>query len=99
MFLHLGRDVVVPRKNIISILDYETFKKSKTGREFLKVIEEEEFVRKISDDKIKSCVITEKVEINKKRKVIKTVVYYSPISSVTLQKRANNVEDIYIDEK
>ncbi|MCT4594652.1 MAG: DUF370 domain-containing protein [Anaeromicrobium sp.] len=96
MFLHLGKDVVVPRKNIISILDYETFKKSKTGREFLKVIEEEEFVRKISDDKIKSCVITETVEINKKRKVIKTIVYYSPISSVTLQKRANNVEDIYI---
>ena len=69
MFLHLGKDVVVPKKNIISILDYETFRKSKTGREFLKVIEEEEFVQKISDDKIKSCVITEKVEIDKREKL------------------------------
>lgn len=98
MFLHLGKDLVIPRKNIICILDYDTFKKSKIGKEFLKVIEEEEFVHKISEDKIKSCVITEEVKVSKKNKIIKTKVYYSPISSVTLQRRSNNLEDIYLDQ-
>jgi len=97
MFLHLGRDIVVPIKNIISIVDVESVKNLKDGKAFLKTAEEEGFVHRISDEKVKSCVITENVEISHggKEKVVKTIIYYSPISSITLQRRANFIDEIH----
>lgn len=76
MFLHLGADVVVPLKDVIAILDYETGKESMVTREFLTVVEEEGFVRDISEGASKSFVVTSRY------------VFLSPISSVTLAKRA-----------
>ncbi|QEK10887.1 DUF370 domain-containing protein [Crassaminicella thermophila] len=97
MFLHLGKDVVVPIENIVAIIDSASIEKSKDSKEFFRIAEEEGFVEKISDEKIKSCIIAEFVEKNGKptKKVVKTVIYYSPISSVTLQKRANLIDDMY----
>lgn len=86
MFLHLGGDVVIPMKNVIAILDIETTTLSRDTREFLKIAEEEGFIKAISDDLPKTFVIT---EMDKKSKI-----YLSPISSVTLQKRAGFIEDI-----
>lgn len=59
MYLHLGRDTVVNTKNIISILDLESTSVSKYSREFLKVVEEEGFVRNVSDEIPKSIVVCE----------------------------------------
>lgn len=87
MFLHLGGDVVIPVKDIIAILDIDNTTVSKDTKEFLKIAEEEGFIQSISDEDIpKSFIIT---EANKKSRI-----YLSPISSVTLQKRACYIEDI-----
>ncbi|QXM07029.1 extracellular matrix regulator RemB [Crassaminicella indica] len=101
MFLHLAKDVVVPVKNVICIIDADSIKNSKDSKAFFKISEEEGFVKKISDEKIKSYIITEEVEKKDKgsRKIIKTVIYYSPISSTTLQKRANFLEDIHSSDE
>ncbi len=86
MFLHIGGDVVIPIKNVISIMDIDTTTISKDTREFLKVAEEEGFVVSISEDLPKSFIIT---ETDKKSKI-----YLSPISSVTLQKRSKYINEI-----
>jgi len=86
MFLHIGGDVVLPMKNVIAILDIETTTLSKDTKDFLRVAEEEGFIKTISDDLPKTFIIT---EVDKKSKI-----YLSPISSVTLQKRSGYIEDI-----
>ncbi|TYQ14758.1 UNVERIFIED_CONTAM: uncharacterized protein DUF370 [Acetivibrio alkalicellulosi] len=86
MFLHIGGEYVVPIKNIIAIMDLETTTLSKDTKEFLKIAEEEGFIKGISNDIPKSFIIT---EIDKKSKI-----YLSPISSVTLQKRAGFINGI-----
>ena len=86
MFLHIGGDVVIPMKNVIAILDMETTTLSKDTKEFLRVAEEEGFINAISADLPKTFIIT---EMDKKSKI-----YLSPISSVTLQKRAAFIEGI-----
>lgn len=86
MFMHLGGDVVISLKDIISIMDIESSSTSGDTKEFLKTAEDEGFIRKISEDEEKSFILTEK---NKK-----TIIYLSPISSVTLYKRAGFIDDI-----
>lgn len=86
MFLHLGGDVVISLKNIISIMNIESSNKSDYTKEFLKTAEDEGFVRRISEDEEKSFILAEKDK--------KTIIYLSPISSVTLYKRAGFIDDI-----
>jgi len=86
MFIHLGGDVVISMKDIISIMDIESSSISADTKEFLKTAEDEGFIRRISEDEEKSFILTEK---NKK-----TIIYLSPISSVTLYKRAGFIDDI-----
>lgn len=81
MFLHLGENVVVPKKDIIGIFDLETTTYSSDTSSFLRMAEEDGFVERISKEKPKSFVIA---EVNKMSKV-----YLSPISSSTLTKRTN----------
>jgi len=86
MFLHIGGDVVIPLKNIIAIFDIDTTTISKDTKEFLKVAEEEGFVESISEDLPKTFIITES---DKKSKI-----YLSPISSITLFKRAGYIDSV-----
>ena len=86
MYVHLGQDVVVSAKNIISILDMETTTISKITKEFLKIAEEEGFIENVSDDLPKSFVIC---EVNGRSKI-----YISPISSTTLFKRSKYIDKI-----
>ncbi len=93
MFLHLGSDVMVFVKDIIAIFDFETTTLSKITREFLSISEEEEFIINVSEEDLpKSFIIT---EVDRKSKI-----YISPISSVTLNKRFEEIygEDVYIFE-
>ena len=87
MYLHLGQDVVVSLRNVLAIFDMENTTISKISKEFLKTAEEEGFVETVSEDLPKSYVIC---EIDKKSKV-----YISPISSVTLLKRAGFIDTIH----
>lgn len=78
MFLHLGGDVVVPKKEIILILDIQASKAQAT-REFIEISGEEGFIKKISGpDKEKSFVVTTKE------------IFVSPISCNTLKKRSKS---------
>lgn len=96
MFLHLGGDVVVPMENVIGIIDVDTIEKSKENKEFFKRAEEKGLVNRIAKENPKSYVITEWVDKKSKgkKKVIKKMIYYSPISSVTLHKRSHFMDHI-----
>ncbi|MCG0238461.1 MAG: DUF370 domain-containing protein [Firmicutes bacterium] len=76
MFLHLGADVVVSLKEVISILDLRTAGKAEATREFLQACRAQNRVVQIADGEPKSVVVTDRH------------VYLSPISSLTLKKRS-----------
>lgn len=77
MFLHLGGEISVPRKEVIGIFDLVSTKKSIVSKEFLELaLTEKKLVKIPGDQEAKSFVVTS------------DKVYYSPISSVTLQKRS-----------
>lgn len=77
MFLHLGGEVSVPQKEILGIFDFEAAKKSPVTKEFLELARNDKIVVEIAGpQQIKSFIITN------------TKVFFSPISSTTLQKRA-----------
>jgi hypothetical protein len=75
MFLHLGGDVVVPKKDIIAIFNARA-RSAPATREFIEIAGDEGFLKKIpGQKKEKSYVIT----LNK--------IFLSPISCATLNKR------------
>lgn len=76
LFIHIGGDIVVRTKDIISIINANDIN-LKRNNTFLKNLEKVLKVKTINEE-IKSYVIT----VDK--------IYYSPISSLTLNKRANN---------
>ncbi len=79
MYLHLGKDVSVNTKNIIAILDLESTSVSKGTRDFLKIVEEEGFVRNVSEEIPRTFVLC---EINGQ-----SVIYITNISSKALAGR------------
>lgn len=81
MFLHIGGDYTIPLSDVIAIFDLEGTTVNKETREFLKVSEEEGFIRTISDNMPKSFIVTEKDK--------RSIIYISPISAATLRKRVN----------
>lgn len=83
MFLHLGENVVVPLKDVIGIFDFEVSIFNTDTIEFLRMAEEDGFIERVTNDTPKSFVIA---EVNKKSKI-----YLSPITSITLKKRAKGV--------
>lgn len=85
MYLHLGGNTTVAIKDVIVIIDINS-KNSKITQEFLKTAEEEGFIEKTSEDQPKTIVVA---ETNKKSKI-----YLSPISSMTLYKRANFIKEL-----
>ena len=79
MYLHLGKDTVVNTKNIIAILDLESTSVSRNSRDFLKIVEEEGFVRNVSEEIPKTFVLC---EIDGQ-----SVIYITNISSKALSGR------------
>lgn len=81
MFIHLGGDVVVLKKDVIAILDVRAGLSPVTG-EFIEIAKDEGFIKNISEkNKEKSYVITTKE------------IYLSPISCTTLKKRSESFLD------
>jgi len=75
MFLHLGADVMIPKQDIIAILDVYTGLVDPT-RDFLKMARSQGLVETIGEpEKVRTYVITT------------DTVYLSPISGGTLKKR------------
>ena len=79
MYLRLGKDTVVNTKHIIAILDLESASISKNTRDFLKIVEEEGFVRNVSEEIPKTFVLC---EIDGQ-----SVIYITNISSKALSGR------------
>jgi hypothetical protein len=86
MFIHIGENIVVPLNDVIAIIDIGSSEISNDTKQFLKIADEDGFVRRIAKDEPKSLILTEK---NKK-----SIVYLSPISSVTLCRRGGFVENL-----
>jgi hypothetical protein len=83
MFIHLGGDTLVNANSIIAIINIENKLNNNINKEFFKTAQEEGFIRKINEDENhNSMIITDRL------------VYISPISSVTLKKRANFVDTL-----
>ncbi|MGG1659136.1 extracellular matrix regulator RemB [Brevibacillus sp. NRS-1366] len=80
MFIHIGGDTVVSTKEVISILDHQTVKSSKINKAFLH--EKRKTVVDHSEEETKSYVITQ------------DAIYCSPISSLTLKRRAQFVDSL-----
>lgn len=80
MYLHLGKGTVVNTSDIIAIMDLESSSLSANTREFLKIVEEEGFVRNVSEEIPKTFVICEVDG--------QSVVYVTNISSKALAGRA-----------
>ncbi|MBS4534942.1 DUF370 domain-containing protein [Clostridium sp. D2Q-14] len=94
MFLHLGKDYVIPLSEIISIIPNKSLQLEDTAN-FIKTSEEEGFLIKIVDKNIKSYVITEKLEKYKRnnKKLRKSIIYCTNISTKTLYRRCNLIKD------
>jgi hypothetical protein len=86
LFIHIGENVVIPLKDIIAIMDIESASMSDDTRQFLKTADEEGFIRRVSAEEPKAFILA---EIDKK-----SVIYYSPISSLTLCKRSGFVDEL-----
>ncbi|MGM7703292.1 extracellular matrix regulator RemB [Pseudalkalibacillus sp. Hm43] len=85
MFIHLGENVVVQTRDVVAIFDYEIAKESEETMAFLKHHKENQNLETISDELIKSIVLTTEG------------IYLSPLSSITLKRRAkinNNFEKL-----
>lgn len=86
MFLHLGGDTIVPKNEVVAIIDLDSATKAEATREFIQVAEEEGFISQIADkSKVKSLILTSKK------------IYFSPISSITLKKRSDYFKDMIED--
>ncbi|MEW9672347.1 extracellular matrix regulator RemB [Ammoniphilus sp. 3BR4] len=81
MFIHLGGDTVVRSTDVIAIIDNH-MESSKITKEFLDQKDGEQLLIRISKEETKSYVI------------MRDKVYCSPISSLTLKRRANFVSSL-----
>ncbi|MBP3952595.1 extracellular matrix regulator RemB [Bacillus suaedae] len=86
MFIHLGGDVIIRSKDIIAILNYDSKEQSVTA-DFLKHEGKTKKINTISADYIKSIVLTN------------DEIYYSPVSSLTLNRRAHNKVELQLERE
>lgn len=78
MFLHLGSDVMIYEKEVLGVFAYESKNISPINKEFIDSMRSENKIVEITEaKKAKSLVLTN------------TNLYFSPISSNTLQKRVH----------
>lgn len=81
MFIHLGGDLIIRSTNLIAIFDLSIEESSKISRNFIDFAVKHGKIEKIGEEESKSLVITEQK------------IFYSPISSTTLKKRADVLSD------
>ena len=80
MVLHIGKDAMVPLKDVILILDYKEARTNDDTNNFLKKLGDSAHNIFIEKYNIKSVVIAKFLD--------KFFIYYSPISTATLYKRS-----------
>ena len=80
--LHIGKDAMVPLKDVILILDYKEAVTNDDTNNFLKKLGDTAHRIYLEEYNIKSVVVA--------RFLKKYFIYYSPISSATLYKRSKH---------
>lgn len=79
MYLHVGNDIIINKKEIVGVFDMENTTVSRNGRRFLKKAQSDGYIINATDDLPKTYILTEHSGMKK--------VYISSISSKTLLKR------------
>ncbi|CAI6079378.1 hypothetical protein PAECIP112173_02648 [Paenibacillus sp. JJ-100] len=82
MYIHLGGEKIIRSSELVAIFDISIEKSSKISKQYVSHAEQEKAVEHIGEEEAKSIVVT------------KNIVYYSPISSATLKKRAHHFPDL-----
>lgn len=82
MFIHLGEDVVIRSQDVIAIIDRQLLKSSTIMNEFVNGQRESKQIIDISGNDVKSVVVT------------RDQVYFSPLSSLTLKRRASMISEL-----
>ncbi|WP_342563681.1 extracellular matrix/biofilm biosynthesis regulator RemA family protein [Paenibacillus sp. FSL R7-0345] len=82
MYIHLGGEKVIRSSELIAIFDISIEKSSKVSKQFILHSSQDKKLERIGEEEAKSIVVT------------KNTVYYSPISSSTLKKRAKILFEI-----
>ncbi|MFC5403196.1 MULTISPECIES: extracellular matrix regulator RemB [Cohnella] len=80
MYLHLGGEKIIRTSQLVAIFDISIEQSSKLSRQFIVHAQKNKEVETIGEEDPKSIVVTEHK------------VYYSPISTSTLKKRAHYLE-------
>ena len=80
MFLHIGKDKVIEKKDLICILDIESLKNNDKINNIIEKLEQEKNIIDISENNRKTLVLV------KENNILKG--YISNISSTTLGKRS-----------
>ncbi|WEK54248.1 MAG: DUF370 domain-containing protein [Candidatus Cohnella colombiensis] len=81
MYIHLGGEKLIRSSQLIAIFDISIEQSSKLSKQFVQHAQSNREVETIGEEDPKSIVITEKK------------VYYSPISTTTLKKRAHYIDN------
>ncbi|SEU08026.1 extracellular matrix regulator RemB [Paenibacillus sp. NFR01] len=82
MYIHLGGEKIIRSSELIAIFDISIEKSSKISKQFIACSLQDKRLERIGDEEAKSIVVT------------KNTIYYSPISSSTLKKRAKILLEI-----
>lgn len=78
MYIHLGGEKIIRTSQLVAIFDITIEQSSKISRQFVAQAQKNREVESIGEEDPKSIVVTEEK------------VYYSPISTSTLKKRAHH---------
>jgi extracellular matrix regulatory protein B len=79
MFIHLGGEKIIRSSELIAIFDLSMGKSSKISKQYIAEAMKNKQIEIIGEEESKSLVLTQ------------SKVYYSPISSMTLKKRAHQL--------
>ncbi|AHD03887.1 extracellular matrix/biofilm biosynthesis regulator RemA family protein [Paenibacillus larvae] len=79
MFIHLGGEKIIRSSELIAIFDLSMGKSSKISKQYIAEAMKNKQIEIIGEEENKSLVLTQ------------SKVYYSPISSMTLKKRAHQL--------
>lgn len=82
MFIHLGGEKIIRASELVGIFDLSIEKSSRISKQFVQSAVKDKRFEIIGEEESKSLVLT------------RTKVYYSPISSMTLKKRANQLQNL-----
>ncbi len=82
MFIHIGDDHVIQSKDVIGIIDYSLVNSSTINEEMLGQL------------KAKKQIVVSDEELTKAIVITADKVYYSPLSVLTLKKRASMISTI-----